>query len=122
MTALGEEIIMAMLFADVLEEFYAKKKTGALLTVVDHNADRMLRFYFENGEINHLAHGPLRGKDCLNQLDNYDLGLAIFCAGMKPPRVMYRDLPMTLYIIEIVKNMGKTIRGIHFTEREKNNA
>ena len=108
---------MALIFADVLHEFYSKGKTGALFATVDQNTDRMARFYFENGLIHHLSFGPLKGKECLEQLEHYDFGMAVFCTGMKPPRISHHDLPITSNIIAFFKSKGKTIRGIHFAER-----
>lgn len=110
---------MALLFADVLQEFCAKKKTGALFMVVLQNVDHMVRVYFESGEILHLSCGPLKGKECLEQFARYDFGMAVFLTGMKPPRVPESDLPMTSRVISMVKSTGKTIRGIEFTERGK---
>jgi hypothetical protein len=109
---------MALLFADVLHEFYSKGKTGALFAVVDQNTDHMVRFYFENGLIHHVSFGSLKGKECLEKLDSYEFGMAAFCTGMKPPRVSHSDLPITSHIIATVKNMKKTIRGIRFAERK----
>jgi hypothetical protein len=108
---------MALLFADVLHEFYSKGKTGALFAVVDRNTDHMVRFYFENGLIHHLSFGPLKGKECLERLGCCEFGMAIFCTGLKPPRVYHSDLPITSNIIATVKNMRKTIRGIRFADR-----
>jgi hypothetical protein len=110
---------MALLFADVLQEFYAKGKTGALFAVVDQSIDHMVRVYFEDGEIQYLSCGPLKGKECLEQFARYDFGLAVFLAGMKPPRVLHNDLPMTAKVISMVQSTGKTLQGIEFTERGK---
>jgi hypothetical protein len=109
---------MALLFADVLQEFYAKRKTGALF-VVDQCADHMVRFYFDGGEITSLSLGPLKGKECLDRLGRCDFGTALFFSGLKPPSVMDNDLPLTSNVIEALKSAGKTVRGIQFTERGK---
>jgi hypothetical protein len=113
---------MALLFADVLYDFYSKGKTGALLAVVDHNTDRMVRFYFENGLIHHVSFGSLKGKECLDRLDCYKFGMAVFCTGMKPPRASHGDLPITSHIIATIKNMKKTIQGIRFIDRASGDA
>jgi hypothetical protein len=110
---------MTLLFADVLQEVYAKGKTGALFAVVDQNTDHMIRVYFADGEILHLSCGPLKGMECLEQFAQYDFGRAIFLHGMKPPRVCDNDLPLTSRIISMVKSTGKTLRGVEFTERGK---
>jgi hypothetical protein len=110
---------MALLFADVLQEFCVKGKTGALFAVVDQSIDHMVRVYFEGGEILHLSCGPVKGKECLEQFDRYNFGMAVFLNGMKPPRILDNDLPMTSNVISMVKSTGKTIRGIEFTERGK---
>jgi len=108
---------MALLFADVLQEVCAKGKTGALFAVVDQRTDHMVRVYFEGGEILHLSCGPLKGKACLEQFDRYNFGMAVFLNGMKPPRILANDLPMTSNVISMVKSTGKTIRSIEFAER-----
>jgi hypothetical protein len=108
---------MALLFADVLQEFYSKGKTGALFTVVEQNADHMVRFYFEHGLIRHVSFGPLKGKECLERLVRHEFGMAVFCTGMQPPRVCHSDLPITSNIIADIKSMRKTVRGIRFAER-----
>jgi hypothetical protein len=109
--------ILGLLFADVLQEFNVKRKTGALFAVVDQSADHMARLYFEEGEILHFSFGPMKGSEFLERLDNYDFGMAVFFPGMKPPRIAHKDLPTTLNVIEAMKSTGKTIRGIHFTQR-----
>ena len=109
---------MALLFADVLQEFYAKRKTGALF-VVDQCADHMVRFYFDGGEITSMSLGPLKGKECLDRLERCDFGTALFFTGLKPPSVVDNDLPFTSSVIETFKSTGKTVRGIQFTERGK---
>jgi hypothetical protein len=108
---------VGLLFGDVLQEFNNKKKTGALFAVVDHNTDHMARLYFEDGEILHLSYGRMHGKEFLESLDKYDFGMAIFLAGMKAPRSAALDHPDTNTVIETIKSKGKTIRGIHFTQR-----
>jgi hypothetical protein len=108
---------MTLLFADVLQEFYSRGKTGALFAVVDQSTDHMMRFYFEDGLIRHVSFGPLKGKECFERLDGYEFGMAVFCTGMKPPRVCHSDLPITSNIIAALKSMRKTIRGIRFAER-----
>ena len=110
---------MPLLFADVLQDVCARRKTGTLFAVVDQRMDHMVRVYFEGGEILHLVCGPLKGQECLAHFDQYNFGLAVFLAGMKPPRVLENDLPRTENIIATVKQTGKTIRRIAFAERGK---
>lgn len=113
---------MGLLFADVLQEFNTKKKTGALFAVVDHSTDHMARLYFEDGEILHLSYGRLHGKEFLEHLDNYDFGMAIFLSGIKPPRSAAADPPDTRTVIETIKSKGVMLRGIHFTQRDQDSA
>ena len=111
---------MALIFGNVLQDFYKRKKTGSLFAVVNRNTEHTVRFYFVKGEIHHLSFGTLRGNECLERLNSYDFGMAVFCNGLRPPRSFLSDLPETEKVIEAVKSMKKTIRGIRFAERGRN--
>lgn len=92
-------------FADVLERIHREKKTGLLNITVRQSSQYLVRVYFREGNISRLSYGPLSGKECLDLLDCYDFGKAVFFEGMKAPN----DLPATENIISQVRNGGKTI-------------
>jgi hypothetical protein len=91
-----------------------------LFAVINQNTDHMVRFSLEDGLIHYLSIGSLKGRECLKRLDYYEFGMAVFCTGMKTPRVFHGDLSITSNIIATVKSIRKTIRGIHFSERGEN--
>jgi len=105
---------MRTLIADVLQEFYATRKTGALFIVVKQSSEYLVRFYLEGGEILRVSYGPLKGRECLGLLDCYDFHKAVFFYGMKTPRASDGDMPMTSNVISIMRSTGKTINDLQF--------
>jgi len=96
-------------FVDVLQGYYAGKKTGALYVAVAGGSENLVRVYFKEGEIYCLSYGPVKDKECLDILDCYDFGKAVFFEGMKAPAVS-PDLPKTQDIISMIKKSGKQIQ------------
>jgi radical SAM superfamily enzyme with C-terminal helix-hairpin-helix motif len=80
----------------------------------------MVRLSLEDGLIHYVSIGSLIGKECFERLDCYEFGMAVFCTGMKTPRLFHGDLPITANIIATIKTIRKTIRGIRFSERGEN--
>lgn len=97
------------LFADVLQEYSAGKKNGALFVSVAEESENLIRFFFKDGNISHLSYGPVKGKDCLELLDCYNLGKAIYFDGMNAP-LTSSDLPPTNAIIAMVRQSGKQVQ------------
>jgi len=99
---------MEVLLSDVLSQCHAGKKTGALF-VVARNSRHLVRFYFDGGEVYSLAHGLLRGSDCLDLLEDVDYSTAVFFERINPPLVSSRNMPGTSDIIEALRSSGRTI-------------
>ncbi len=96
------------LFAEVLQKYHEAKETGALYVSVTAESENLIRFYFKDGELIHLSYGPIKGRECLDILDCYDLNKAVFFSGHKAP-VADSVLPKTANIIAIFKNNGKKV-------------
>jgi hypothetical protein len=97
------------LFADVLQEYCAGKKTGALFVSVAEASENLVRFYFKDGSIYSVSYGPIKGKECLDILDCYSPGKAVFFDGMKAP-LASSDLPSTDVIIKTIRKSGKQVQ------------
>lgn len=97
------------LFADVLQEYYAGKKTGALYVSVAEASENLIRFYFKEGNIYAVSYGPVKDKDCIDILDCYSPGKIVYFDGLKAPNAA-SNLPPTEEIIKIVRNGGKKVR------------
>lgn len=97
-------------FADVLDQYHREKKTGALYVAIAGSSENLIRFYFKDGDIYSMTYGPAKDRECLDILDCYDLGKAVFFAGMKSPMAATGDLPKTDQIIAQVKKSGKQVQ------------
>lgn len=106
----------AMLFSDALERCRRERKTGLLSVTVLQSARFLVRVYFSNGAICRLSYGPLQGRECLEFLEYYDFGEAVYLDGMKAPHAAASDL-ITDDIIAAVRETGKTIRVKQWLER-----
>jgi hypothetical protein len=106
----------AMLFADALEECRRNRKTGLLNVSVVKSTKFLVRVYFNEGTICRLSYGPLHGKECLEFLEYYDFGEAVYLDGMKAPQDACAALP-TADIIAAIKGTGKMIRVKQWLER-----
>ena len=100
---------VSKLFADVLQEYCAGKKNGALFVSVAEESENLIRFFFKDGNISHLSYGPVKGKDCLEMLDCYNLVKAIYFDGMNAP-LASTELPPTNAIIAMVRKSGKQVQ------------
>ncbi len=96
-------------FADVLQEYCTAKKTGALFVSVAEASENLVRFYFKDGDIYNLSYGPVKDRECLDILECYNLGKAVYFDGMKAPSVS-AGLPKTAEIIAKIRNSGKQIQ------------
>jgi len=106
---------MDTLFADVLQKLHEERKTGALFVTVDQSKDCPVRFWFEGGEIRRLSYGPLRGRECMDLLNCYDFGIAIFLDGMKTPLDADGQIPGTPGLISDLRKTGKTVESFQVT-------
>jgi hypothetical protein len=106
---------MATLFADVLQKLHEKRKTGALFVAVVRGKDWPVRFWFEGGEICLLTYGPLRGAECMDLLDCYNFGKAIFYEGVKTPIGADPQIPPTPGFISNLRKKGLTIESFLIT-------
>ncbi len=97
------------LFADVLQECHAAKKTGALFVSVSVESENLIRIYFKDGEIVHVSYGPVKDKECTDILDCYDLKKAVFFNDSKAP-VAASGLPKTADIIAMFRKSGKKVQ------------
>jgi hypothetical protein len=97
------------LFADVLQECCDGKKTGALFVSVAETSENLIRVYFKGGKITNISYGPVKDRDCLDILDCYNLGKAIYFDGMKAP-LASADLPPTDAIIATIRKSGKQVQ------------
>lgn len=102
-------MIKERLCADVLQELFDAKKTGALFVSVKAKSENLIRFYFKDGEIIYLNYGPISNRECLDMLDCYDLDKAVFLNGHKAPGTA-SNLPSTVTIITVFrKNVKKVL-------------
>lgn len=105
----GENVATLKLFADVLQEYHAGKKTGALFVTVAEASENLIRFYFKDGNIYSISYGPAKDKECLEILDCYDLGKIVYFDGLKTTSVS-SDLPSTGEIINMARKSGKQVQ------------
>lgn len=95
-------------FSDVLQDCAVKKKTGALFVAVAGQSENLVRFFFKEGDICNLSYGPAKDAECLDILECYDFGKAVYFDGMKPPAVCDK-LPPTKEIIARIAKCGKQV-------------
>ncbi len=98
------------LFADVLQEYHAGKKTGALFVTVAEASENLIRFYFKDGNIYSMSYGQAKDKECIEILDCYDLGKIVYFDGLKTPSAS-PGLPSTGEIINRVRTSGKQVQA-----------
>ncbi len=97
------------MFADVLEECHAGKKTGALFVSVAETSENLVRFYFQDGKITSISYGTAKDRECLDILDCYNLGKAVYFDGMKIAAAS-NSLPKTPEIIAAMRKAGKQVQ------------
>lgn len=99
----------SQLLADLLQGYSTGKKTGALYVAVAEASENLIRFYFNEGRIYSMSYGPIKGRECLDILDCYNLGKVVYFDGLKTPSTS-TDLPGTEDIINMVRNNGKQVQ------------
>jgi hypothetical protein len=105
----GGEMATSRLLADLLDEYSFGKKTGAIYIEVAEASENLIRFYFNEGCICSVSFGPIKGKECLDILDCYNLGKAVYFAGLKTPSLP-TDLPLTEDIVTLFRKSGKQVK------------
>jgi len=98
------------LVADLLQELQLAKKDGALYITVKERSEDMARFYFRNGELNHVRYGSAVGRDCLDILQYYTLKSASFFEGIVSREAPAKDLPSTGDIIARFRSTGQVVK------------
>jgi hypothetical protein len=96
-------------FADILQELYDAKKTGALYVRIVETSEDLYRIFFKNGDIRHIRYGSAVGKDCLDILEFYNLAGATFFDGINAPEGVVSDLPETKQIISMMRGFSKKV-------------
>ena len=96
-------------FADLLQRCSQDRKTGLVNATVLQSSRFPVRIYFLDGNIIRLSYGPLYNQECLDLLQYYDLGRAMYVDGVKAP-VNMSNVPSTQNIISSIRDMNKTIR------------
>lgn len=96
------------LFADVVEEYYRAKKTGAMFVEIAGRSENLIRFFFKDGNICNLSFGPAKDRECLDVLDCYEFQKVVLFDGMKAPTVC-ESLPSTQEIIDKMRACGKKV-------------
>jgi hypothetical protein len=94
--------------ADILQELYDAKKTGALYVRIVETSEDLYRMFFKNGNICHVRYGSAVGKDCLDILEYYTLAGATFFDGVNAP-IRTSDLPDTEQIISMMRGFNKKV-------------
>lgn len=97
-------------FADVVQDLYASKKTGALYISMVETSEDLLRIYVRDGNIYHIRYGSAFGKDVLDILEYYNLWGATFFEGIKAPAGATSELPATDKIIGMIRGMNKKVK------------
>ena len=93
---------MELDFADILQELYDSKKTGALYVRIVETSEDLYRMFFKNGNICHVRYGSAVGKDCLDILEYYTLAGATFFDSINAP-ALTSDIPDTKQIISMMR-------------------
>jgi uncharacterized protein DUF4388 len=96
-------------FADILQELYDAKKTGALYVRIVETSEDLYRLFFKDGKICHVRYGSAVGKDCLDILEYYTLAGATYFDGMNAPNLTATDLPDTEQIISLMRGFNKKV-------------
>ena len=100
----------SQLLADLLQGYSTGKKTGALYVAVAEQSENLIRFYFDQGSIYGMSYGPIKGRECLDILDCYNLGKVVYFDGFKMPSAS-TDLPGTEDIIDMIRMNGKQVQA-----------
>jgi len=98
------------LFADLIQEIYDAKRTGALYVSIVETSEDLVRMYFRNGDIYHIRYGSAIGKDCLDILEFYNLWGATYFEGIESPGGAVSQLPDMKEIISKIRALNKKVR------------
>jgi hypothetical protein len=99
------------LFADVIQEIYKSKKSGALYVSMTEASEDLFKMYFSNGDIYHVQFGSAMGNDCLDIIEYYELNSATYFDGVSAPeRLPSIHLPPTKIIIALIRKHDKKVK------------
>ena len=97
-------------FADVLQELYDAKLTGAYLITVHESSEDLFRIYTKAGEIAAVTYGSAVGQDALEILEYYTLDSGTFFEGAAVPAgVASLKFPMKKFI-DMMRKANQKIR------------
>jgi len=97
--------------AEVLQDIYAGKKSGALYISIVEQSEDLFRVYFRNGEIYHIRYGSALGKDCLELIEFYTLYSATWFDGISSPGdAKSADLPSMEVVLAELKKQDKKVK------------
>jgi len=99
------------LFADLLQELQAGRKTGALYISIAEKSEDMARFYFHKGELYHARYGTAIGNDCLDIMEFYTMNSASFYEGITAPDTPAKDLPAPDAVIARFRKSGQSVKA-----------
>jgi hypothetical protein len=97
-------------FADVLEELYDGKKSGALFINVVESSEDLIRIYVREGEIYHITYGSAVGQDALDIIEYYTLRKVTFFERLAAPEGTKPSKFSTKKFIASMKNTYKKVR------------
>jgi hypothetical protein len=95
--------------ADILQELYDAKKTGALYVRIVETSEDLYRIFFRNGDICHIRYGSAVGRDCIDILEYYNLAGATYFDGINAPEGASYSLPGTQEIIATMRSFNKKV-------------
>lgn len=96
--------------ADVLQDLYDGKSTGAYCITVQESSEDLFRIYTKGGEIAAVTYGPAEGQDALEILEHYTLVNGTFFEGAGvPDGVAPLKFPMKKFI-SMMRQVHKKIR------------
>jgi intein-encoded DNA endonuclease-like protein len=96
--------------ADLTQELYDAKKSGALFINVKESSEDLVRIYFKNGEIYYVSYGSAIGQDAIDIIEYYTLGNATYFDGIAAPTGTVPSKFSTVKFIAAMKKAYKTVR------------
>lgn len=96
--------------AEVLQDLYDSRATGAYCITVKESSEDMFRIYTKGGEIVAVTYGPAVGQDAIDILEHYTLvNGTLFEGTVVPDGVAPFKFPMKKFI-EMMHKVHKKIR------------
>lgn len=98
------------LFADVLQELCAAKKSGQLFVNVTQSSEDLIRIYINKGEIYYFSYGSAIGQDAMDIIEYYTFGNATFLEASTPPAGTVASKFPAQKFIDIMRKADKKVR------------